>query len=72
MDQMKTRDTYGLDALNINGSYFVHIVISSFINSSHLLFFISTGNKGVVNNDLFLLPKYYFLFLMEKNTFPEK
>ena len=72
MDQIKTRDTYGLDALNINGSYFVHIVISSFLNSSHLLFSISTGNKGVMINDLFLFPKHYFLYLMEKNKFPKK
>ena len=65
MDQMKTRDTYGLDALNINGSYFVHIVLSSFLTPSHLSFSSSTGNKGVIDNNLFSNQNDYFLFLLE-------
>ena len=65
MDKMKTRDTYGLDALNINGSYFVHIVLSSFLTPSQLSFFSSTGNKGVIDNNLFSNQNDYFLFLLE-------
>ena len=69
---MKTRDTYGLDALNINGSYFVHNVLSSFLISSHLLFSISRGNRGVIHNNLFSNENHYFLFLMEVNGSLEK
>ena len=72
MDQMKTRDTYGLDALNINGSYFIHVVLSSFLTSSHLSLSYSTGNKGVIDNNLFSNQNDYFLFLLEYNESREK